>query len=82
MELLILFQLHAQPLRFSELKRSIPEISKKMLIQELKSLEINKLVVRKNYGVVPPKVGYQQKENTLYRYLMHLQNLLPLMTKL
>lgn len=53
-----------------------------MLIQELKSLEINKLVVRKNYGVVPPKVGYQQKENTLYRYLMHLQNLLPLTTKL
>lgn len=61
-KLLVLFQLYEKPLRFSELKRKIPEISEKMLIQELKSLEINELVIRKNYGVVPPKVDYRLSE--------------------
>ncbi len=61
-KLLILFQLQEKPLRFSELKRKIPEISEKMLIQELKSLEINELLTRKNYGIVPPKVDYRLSE--------------------
>jgi DNA-binding HxlR family transcriptional regulator len=58
-KLLILFQLAPQPLRLSELKRIIPDISEKMLIQELKTLSDNNLVRRKNFGEVPPRVEYE-----------------------
>ncbi len=57
-KLLILFQLHNKPLRLFELKAQIPDISEKMLIQELKILTISNLVVRNNFGEVPPKVEY------------------------
>jgi len=58
-KLLILFQLAPQPLRLSELKRIIPDISEKMLIQELKTLCNSNLVIRKNFGEVPPRVEYE-----------------------
>lgn len=58
-KLLILRQLlDNEELRLSELKKLIPDISEKMLIQELKIMGINRLVNRKNYGEVPPRVGY------------------------
>lgn len=57
-KLLILFQLVDKPLRLSELKRQIPDISEKMLIQELKNLKASGLVERKNFGEVPPRVAY------------------------
>ncbi len=57
-KLLILFQLAQGGLRFSELKRRIPDISEKMLIQELKNLMDSHLVLRTNYGEVPPRVEY------------------------
>jgi len=58
-KLIILQQLlnHSE-LRLSELKSLVPDISEKMLIQELKTLVINKLVIRKDYQEVPPRVGY------------------------
>jgi DNA-binding HxlR family transcriptional regulator len=58
-KLLIVFQLAHQPLRLSELKRKVPDISEKMLIQELKNLMDSKLVARKNFGEVPPRVEYE-----------------------
>ncbi len=58
-KLLILFQLAEQPLRLSELRRLIPDISEKMLIQELKNLQESQLVLRQNFGEVPPRVLYQ-----------------------
>jgi len=58
-KLLILFQLAQEPLRPSQLKRMIPEISEKMLIQELKNVCDSRLVSRKNYGEVPPRVAYE-----------------------
>jgi len=60
--LLIIYQLAEKPLRFGELKRSIGNISEKMLVQELKNLEIDGLVLRKNYGEVPPRVDYRLSE--------------------
>ncbi len=60
-KLLILFQLANKPLRLSELKRQIPDISEKMLIQELKNLMDSNLVERKNFGEVPPRVEYELK---------------------
>ena len=61
-KLLIIFQLYKGPLRLSELKKSIPDISEKMLIQELKTLVDSDLATRKNYGEVPPRVEYSLTE--------------------
>jgi DNA-binding HxlR family transcriptional regulator len=56
---LILWNLSSAPkLRYSELKKSIPAISEKMLIQNLKELEQDQLIVRKALPVIPPFVEY------------------------
>jgi DNA-binding HxlR family transcriptional regulator len=55
---LILWQLHPQPRRFGELKRLVPGISEKMLIQQLREKEADGIVHRKVYYEVPPKVEY------------------------
>jgi DNA-binding HxlR family transcriptional regulator len=64
--LLIMNQLYGHTLRLSELKALIPEISEKMLIQELKVLVDSGLVIRKNYGEVPPRVEYSLSEKGLH----------------
>jgi len=50
-------------MRFNELKRSIPEITQKMLTQQLRELENDQLVHREVYAQVPPKVEYSLTEN-------------------
>ncbi|GHU30903.1 hypothetical protein FACS1894166_01360 [Bacilli bacterium] len=45
-------------MRFGELKRVVPRVTVKMLTQQLRSLEKDKLITRKVYPVVPPKVEY------------------------
>ena len=58
-KLVILFHLFGDKvLRFSELERAIPGISQKMLIQQLRQLESDGIVVRTIYHQVPPKVEY------------------------
>lgn len=57
-KLLILSYLLDGPRRYGELRRQIPEISEKMLIQELRELEGDRLLVRKQYPEVPPRVEY------------------------
>ena len=55
----ILFHLFDKgTLRFSELSRAIPEVSEKMLIQQLRKLEQDGIVARVVYPQVPPKVEY------------------------
>lgn len=56
--LLILFQINERVIRYGELKRAIPGISEKMLIQELNFLVESKLVSKKSYSEIPPKVEY------------------------
>ena len=46
------------PLRFSELAKELP-INPKMLTQQLRAMEVNKLVRRTVYPEVPPRVEYQ-----------------------
>ncbi len=56
---LIIFHLFsAATMRFSDLRRAIPAVSQKMLIQQLRDLEKNGVVTRKVYPEVPPKVEY------------------------
>ena len=63
-KILILFHLFSAPvLRFSELRRVIPGISQKMLIQQLRDLEKDGVVNRKVYPEVPPKVEYMLKKD-------------------
>ncbi|KYC37582.1 MarR family transcriptional regulator [Scytonema hofmannii PCC 7110] len=57
-KILILWHLKDQPRRFSELKRLMPEITEKMLIQQLRELEKDEIVNRNVYSDVPPKVEY------------------------
>jgi DNA-binding HxlR family transcriptional regulator len=57
-KLLIIQQLSTSPRRLSDLKKDIPDISEKMLIQELKTLVDSDLVLRTNHGEVPPRVDY------------------------
>lgn len=44
--------------RYKELERAIPEVTPKMLVKVLKELEQEKLIVRKVYAEVPPRVEY------------------------
>ncbi|MGY4640539.1 DNA-binding HxlR family transcriptional regulator [Pseudomonas sp. TE24901] len=48
--------------RYSDLERLIPDISQKMLAQQLRQLEADGLVHRTVYPVVPPKVEYRMTE--------------------
>ena len=58
-KMVIIFQLFARGvLRFSELEKSIPGVSQKMLIQQLRELERDGIVSRTVYPQVPPKVEY------------------------
>lgn len=55
---LILWELHAQPRRFGQLRRGLSGISEKMLIQQLREMEADGILHREVYREVPPKVEY------------------------
>ncbi|MAS95199.1 MAG: MarR family transcriptional regulator [Verrucomicrobiales bacterium] len=62
-KLRILFQLFGgQVRRFSDLERAIPEVTQKMLAQQLRQLERDGIVHREVYPEVPPKVEYSMTE--------------------
>ncbi len=48
--------------RFSELKRSMPGITQKMLTKQLRELEEEDIIERVVYPQVPPKVEYSMTE--------------------
>ena len=59
-KLVILFHLFDGKIRrFSELERLIPEISQKMLAQQLRQLEKDDVVQRTIHAEVPPRVEYR-----------------------
>jgi DNA-binding HxlR family transcriptional regulator len=61
-KLLIVQSIGIQALRLYQIRAALPDISEKMLIQELKNLCETGLVERHNYGEVPPRVEYQLTE--------------------
>ena len=54
----ILWRLSAGPMRTSELRRSIPEITERMLIRHLHELTRDGILIRRQERVVPPCVRY------------------------
>jgi len=55
---ILLFYLAEQPRRSGELARLIPQASTKMLTQQLRELERDRIVHREVYHEVPPRVEY------------------------
>lgn len=58
----ILWHLRSAPLRYGVLKRSLGGITHKMLTQQLRELEVDGIVQRTVYNVVPPRVEYALTE--------------------
>jgi DNA-binding HxlR family transcriptional regulator len=56
---LVLFHLNDGPRRFGALKRLVGGISEKVLIQQLRELADDGVVIRRDFGEVPPKVEYE-----------------------
>jgi DNA-binding HxlR family transcriptional regulator len=61
-KLLILAHLVNETRRYGDLRRLMPQITEKMLIQQLRELERDGLVQRTVYPSVPPKVEYSFTE--------------------
>ncbi|WP_067478565.1 winged helix-turn-helix transcriptional regulator [Actinomadura hibisca] len=55
---LVLFALQDGPLRFGELRRAVSGISERVLIQQVREMEVSGLLHREVYQQVPPKVEY------------------------
>lgn len=54
----ILWRLNQRVWRYNELRRDLPDISHKMLTQQLRELEQHGLITRTVHPVVPPHVDY------------------------
>lgn len=48
--------------RFNELKRYLKNVSDKTLSNNLKELEVDRLIIRREYPQIPPKVEYSLSE--------------------
>lgn len=59
----IMYLLSGEPIRFNELQRRMPEeMTHTTLSRQLKTLENEGLIIRKEYQQVPPKVEYELSE--------------------
>ncbi|WP_407482872.1 winged helix-turn-helix transcriptional regulator [Elizabethkingia meningoseptica] len=72
----ILWHLHLKNImRYGELRKTLSDITPKMLTQTLRELEDDKLLHRKVYQEVPPKVEYYLTETgkELIPFIEHLR---------
>jgi DNA-binding HxlR family transcriptional regulator len=68
-KLFIVYRLSVGPMHFAALRRSLPEMSAKVLTQQLREMQADGLVQRKARGPVPAPV--------MYALTPHGQSLLP-----
>jgi DNA-binding HxlR family transcriptional regulator len=73
--ILILFALCGKTRRFNEIRRLIPDITQRMLTAQLRELEKAKIIERKVYAQIPPKVEYSLSAigKSLTPVLIHLK---------
>ncbi|MEG0404546.1 MAG: helix-turn-helix domain-containing protein [Romboutsia sp.] len=57
-DMLIIYLLSKETLRFGELHRKLPEMTQATLSKQLKSLEGYGMIYRNVYNQIPPKVEY------------------------
>lgn len=60
--ILIMHYLEEEPMRFNQLLRMMPEMTHATLSKQLKQMEKDGLIIRKEYPQVPPKVEYSLSE--------------------
>ncbi|OQP53460.1 HxlR family transcriptional regulator [Niastella yeongjuensis] len=73
----ILFHLfHEEEVRFTELWRNIPKVAKKVLLEQLKQMEEDGVIIREERNTFPPEVYYRisEKGKALGPALAALQN--------
>ena len=58
----ILYHLGSDTLRYNQIRKKIPAITDKMLAQQLRELESDKLIIKKIYPIIPPKTEYNLSE--------------------
>lgn len=58
----ILCQLLRGKMRYSELRKQLPDVSERMLVLQLRELENDGLIRRLVYAEVPPRVEYEMTE--------------------
>jgi len=54
----IIYHLSKGKMRFKELERSVEGINTRMLVKELKNMEVNGILTREVFATVPPTVEY------------------------
>ena len=62
-KIVIIWLLRDKQMRFSEIQKSIPKITQSYLSNQLKDLESDKLIIRKSYNEIPPRVEYSLTED-------------------
>lgn len=55
---IIVWYTREKPLRYKELQEEMPDISTKVLAEQLKELEEDGIVYRKTFNEIPPRVEY------------------------
>ena len=74
--LLVIYTLsQVERMRFGDLRRSVPDISQKMLTATLRTLEEDGFVTRTIYPEVPPRVEYSLTARA-FSLLPHIQSLI------
>lgn len=61
-KVLILWHLAESTLRFNEIRKIFPDVTHKMLTQQLREMETDGIIHRKVYAQSPPKVEYSLTE--------------------
>ncbi len=75
--LFIILQLRDETRRYGELRRLIPDVSEKVLIQELKTLVALGVLEKESFSEMPPRVEYRlsQKGRQILPILLELSQI-------